>query len=252
MEFRVLGPLEVGATGGTVHLVGPKQRSLLALLLINAGEVLTVDQIIEALWHDECPQVRRKAVQFHIWKLRHAFELATGAAGTSVIHRKGPGYVIDISEHDLDSVQFETLVRRAHESLPDTPQAAGELLSEAMALWRGPAFADVTYEDFAQAEIRRLNELRFAALEDKIETDLVSGARLDLITQLELLVTSHPLRERLRGQLMRALCAADRPVEALLAYRDLEHAYAELGMRPSHDLEVLRDRILERDSVELG
>ncbi len=253
MEFRVLGPLEVGVAGGRVHLVGPKQRSLLALLLINAGKVLTVDHILEALWHDEPPHHGRKAVQFHIWKLRRTFELATGPDhGNAVILSSGPGYVIDIGDHEFDSIQFETLVRRAHDSLRDQPQVASELLSEAMALWRGPAFADVAYEEFAQPEIRRLNELRFAALEDKIETDLFSGARLDLIAQLELLVASHPLRERLRGQLMRALCAADRPVEALLTYRDLEHVYAELGLKPPEDLEFLRDQILHRRSIAPG
>lgn len=252
MEFRVLGPLEATVGECALHLGGPKQRSLLALLLINAGEVLTIDHIIEDLWPGESPHADRKAVQFHIWKLRKTFETETGpCAKDTVILSRGPGYVLDLRDHQLDSVTFETLVRRGHDSLPNLPQAANDYLSEAMALWRGPAYADVAYEEFAQPEIRRLNELRFTALEDKIETDLYTGVRLDLVAQLELLVASHPLRERLRGQLMRALCADNRPVEALLTYRDLEQVYAELGLKPPHDLKTLRDRILQRDPVSL-
>src|SRR5262245_35745146 len=227
MEFRVLGPLEVGEDGGLVELGGVKQRSLLAMLLLNAGEVVSTDRLIDALWGARPPVRSGKSIQVYVSRLRKT--LADDRLVTCP-----PGYVLHVEPAEFDLARFEQLVADARGAAPD---AASRKLSEALALWRGPPLADLAYEQFAQAEIARLEEMRLAAVELRIEADLALGRHAELVPELETVVVSHPLREHFRYQLMLALYRSDRQADALQAYQDARRELSEgLGLEPSDSL----------------
>jgi DNA-binding SARP family transcriptional activator/tetratricopeptide (TPR) repeat protein len=229
MEFRILGPLEVLENGRTVDLGGAKQRALLAILLLHANEVVSTDRLIDALWEDEPPETGRKALQVYVSQLRKAL-------GKERLQTRAPGYLLRVEEEEFDLRRFPGLV------------ASGRL-GEALALWRGPALQEFTYQRFAQSEIGRLEELRLACLEDRIEADLAAGRHGALVGELEVLVSEHPLRERLRGQLMLALYRSGRQAEALDAYQDARRALVdELGIEPSPELRELEMAILRQDA----
>jgi YVTN family beta-propeller protein len=238
MEFRVLGPLEVVEDGHTFSLGGRKQRALLAALLLQANEVVSSDRLIDELWGESPPATASKAVQVYVSGLRK--ELGDGFLLT-----RPPGYVLNVAPADLDLARFERLVAEARDA---QPEEAAEKLRSALALWRGPALADLAYEPFAQTEIARLEELRLTALEDRIEADLALGRHAELVPELESLVARQPLRERLRGQLMRALYGSGRQAEALEAYQAARGTLMEeLGLEPSPALQRLERAILEQD-----
>ena len=245
MEFRILGPLEVADGDVVVPLAGAKQLALLAILLLSANEVVSSDRLIDELWGEQSPESGRTALQVRVSQLRKAL------GGGAVILTRAPGYVLRLEREQLDLHRFEDLVGEADAAEPAV--AAGRL-REALALWRGPALADLAYESFARAAIGRLEELRLAALEKRIEADLALGRHAELVAEVEALVAEHPLRERLRAQLMLALYRCGRQADALAVYRTTRRALIEeLGIEPSPPLRELEQAILRQDpSLDLA
>ncbi len=247
MQFRILGPLQVLAAGHPIDPGAPKQRALLAFLLINANRVVSVDRILEEVWSGEPPPGGTKTLQVHVSKLRKALA-AGGSAGGGPLRTCGPGYVLEVEPDDLDAALFERLWRRARADLEVNPGRAAADLRHALGLWRAPALADFTYEPFAQGEIHRLEDLRLSAMEDAVEADLALGREAEALPQLEALCDEHPLRERLRGQLMVALFRLGRQADALRACSELRRLLGEeLGIELSPQLRDLEDRILLHD-----
>ena len=249
MQFQILGPLEVRHEGAQVALGAAKQRALLAILLIHANELVSSDRLIEELWPTP-PRTAANALQVYVGKLRKALEPArTAGAPAELLLTRPPGYTLRTEPDELDADRFERLLiegRRAGEA-KDHP-AAARRLHEALALWRGPALADFTYDPFAQAEIARLEELRLNAVGERVEADLALGKAADLVGELEALIRDNPLRESLRGQLMLALYRSGRQADALEAYRQTCKVLDEqLGLAPSPPLERLQTAILRQE-----
>jgi DNA-binding SARP family transcriptional activator len=242
MEFRILGPLEAWHEGGEVALGGPKPRALLALLLLHANEVVPADRLIDDLWGEDSPERAADALRVNVSRLRKA--LPEDAVAT-----RSPGYVIRIEPDELDLHRFEQLVDDAKDLLArGLASDASERLRESLALWRGSALADFAYESFAQGAIARLEEIRLAAFELRVEADLALGRHHELISELEALVAEHPLREGLRRYLITALYRSGRQAEALEAYRDARRALVDgLGIEPSPALQELERAILRQD-----
>jgi DNA-binding SARP family transcriptional activator len=241
MEFRILGPLEVADGDNVITLASAKQRGLLAILLLSANEVVSADRLIDALWGEQGPESGRTALQVLVSKLRKGL----GHAGLPLATR-APGYVVELERDQLDLRRFERLVEEASTA---EPAVAAEKLREALALWRGPALADLAYESFAQPAIGRLEELRLGALEKRIDADLALGRDSDVVAELEELVAEHPLREGLRAQLMLALYRCGRQADALATYQTARRKLIEeLGLEPSPPLRQLEQAILRQDS----
>jgi DNA-binding SARP family transcriptional activator len=239
VEFRVLGPFEVLVEGRALELKRRKQRALLALLLLHAGEVVSTDRLIDELWAGKPPKAAVGSLQNLISDLRKAL-------GRDLVRTRQPGYVLDVEREQVDLHRFERLVAQASE--PGNGERRSELLREALALWRGPPLADLAFEPFAQVEIARLEELRTAAREELVDASLELGRHAQLVGELEALVAEHPLRERLRGQLMLALYRSGRQAEALDAYRHArETLVEELGIEPSTELQQLEQAVLRHD-----
>ena len=239
IEFRVLGPLEVLIEGSPLELKRRKQRSLLALLLLNTGEVVSTDKLIEELWAGEPPKAAVGSLQNLVSALRKQL-------GAETVETQAPGYRLAVDADRVDLHRFERLVATAGET--EDARRRTDLLHEALALWRGPALADLAFEQFAQIPIARLEERRTAAREDLIAAELELGRHAQLVGELEALVAEHPLRERLRGQLMLALYRSGRQAEALEAYRAArETLVEELGIEPSSELQQLEQSILRHD-----
>ena len=242
MEFRILGPLEVWDEGAEVSLGGRKPRALLAVLLLHANEVVPADRLIEELWGDDSPEDAAAALRVNVSRLRKALP-------EDMLTTRSPGYVIRVEPDALDLHRFERLVDEGRSLLARGLAAdASERLRDAQSLWRGPALADFAYESFAQAAIARLEEIRLAAAELRIDADLALGRHDELTGELEALVAEHPLRERLRKYLMTALYRSGRQAEALDVYQDARRALVdELGIDPSPALQELERAILRQD-----
>jgi DNA-binding SARP family transcriptional activator len=246
LEFQVLGPVEVVLDGVAKRIGSPVQRTLLALLLMHPNQVVPTDRIVEVLWPDNPPEARRR-LWFHVSKLRGLLQPGR------TLETHPTGYTLRIDPDRLDAARFERLTRSARAAVDDEPAHAGELLRRALALWRGTPFADVLHEDAVSSEAARLDELRLAALEDRLESDLALGRAGELVPELEALVSGHPFRERLRAQLMLALYRAGRQAEALAAYRQARHALVEeLGIEPGEGLRELHTRMLAHDPSLTG
>ena len=239
-EFRILGPLEVrDPARPAVGLGGPKQRALLALLLLHAGRVVPADRLLDDLWGEEPPPTAASSLQNLVSQLRKTL-------GRDVIVTRPPGYVLQVEAAQVDLRRFEQMLAKARELEP-APRA--ELLREALSLWRGPPLAEFAFERFAANEIGRLEDLRLAAVEDRIEADLELDRHAELVGELEGLVAENPYRERLRGQLMLALYRSGRQAEALGAYQDTRRALVdELGIEPSRSLQQLHASILRQEA----
>jgi predicted ATPase/DNA-binding SARP family transcriptional activator len=252
MDFRILGPLEVHADGEPLSLAGIKQRSVLALLLLNANEAVSVDRLVDELWPELARERAVAALQVHVWQLRKRLEpgRAPGAPGR-VLVTKAPGYLIRVAPGELDLERFEAACAQGRAALAaGDPEVAAARLRDALALWRGTPLADLGFEPFAQTEVARLQELRAAALEDRVEADLRRGRHAEVVGELELLVRGEPLRERLRGQLMLALYRAGRQADALAAYRAARTTLGdELGLEPTPELRQLERAILTHDAA---
>jgi DNA-binding SARP family transcriptional activator len=238
-RFRILGPIQAGA-GRRVSR--GRTLSLLALLLVHRGATVHVDRALDALWERDRPRHGRKAVHVVASRLRSAL-------GAGVLRSHGCGYALEMEPGELDADRFEGLVRRGRAELAaGEPRQAAATLGQALALWRGPALADVAEAGFAQPEIARLEDLRLACVSDRIDADLACGRHAEAVAELEALVREHPLRERLRGQQMLALYRAGRQAEALDAYRDAHEALLDgLGIEPSPDLRALDSAIARHE-----
>ena len=245
MQFRLLGPLQMVVDGETRSLSSPGEKAVLALLLLAAGRVLTREMLVDALWGDDPPANPANALQGRISRLRHALE-GIGVPGT-LVAAQGPGYVAAVDRDQVDAHRFAGLVQQARASAGN-PKAASRLYTEALDLWRGPALADFATEPWAAGEAARLEELRLAATEERIDLHLNSGRHADLVDELETLATAHPLRERLHAQLMLALYRSGRQADALAAFRRLQRTLDhELGLDPSEELRDLEQGILRQD-----
>jgi predicted ATPase/DNA-binding SARP family transcriptional activator len=244
MDFCILGPLEVRKDGIRLALGGPKQRALLAILLLNADRVVSRDRLIEELWPDKPPAAARRALEVQVSRLRKA--LGTGDDERTALLTRAPGYVLQVEPGALDLQRFEQLVAEGRRASADgEPARAALALRDAESLWRGRPLADLEFEPFARVDIERLEELRLTALETRIEAELELGRHADLVAELESLVAEHPLRERPRGQLMLALYRADRQADALEVYRQgRERLVEDLALEPSPMLQHLQQAIL--------
>jgi DNA-binding SARP family transcriptional activator len=234
MEFGILGPLEVRDGGRRIAIGARKQRMLLALLLLRRGQPTSVDQLADDLWAGDPPATATKAVQVYVTQLRKVL-------GDGVVVTTPGGYALPVDGHELDVERFESLVADGRRLLhAGDPRASAEAIRAALALWRGPPLADFPYDGFAQAEIARLEEERLAALEARIDADLALDGGEALVPELRALVEQHPLRERLRAQLILVLYRCGRQVEALDEYRDLRRRLVDdLGLEPSPALQEL-------------
>ena len=242
MRFRILGPLEVWDEDVEVSLGGPKPRALLAVLLLHPNEVVPADRLIDELWGEDSPEHAAGALRVNVSRLRKALPADT-------LTTRSPGYVIQVEPDDLDLHRFERLVEEGRDLRARGLAAdAAERLREALSLWRGPALADFAYQSFAQAAIARLEEIRLAAVELRIDAELAVGRHDELVGELEALVAEEPLRERLRGYLMTALYRSGRQAEALSAYRDARQALVDqLGIEPGNELQELERAILRHE-----
>jgi DNA-binding SARP family transcriptional activator len=239
VEFRILGPLEVVDQGRALPLGGARQRTLLALLLTRANEVVSADRLIDELWGAHPPNTAANALQYHVSQLRKAL------VPHEAIVTQEPGYVIRVGPDELDLLRFEALVEEARRT---PPELAAQRLREALDLWRGPALADLANESFAQTEILRLEELRLGALERRLDADLALGRYGELVGEVQVLVSEHPLRERLRAVLMQALYGSGRQAEALEIYRETRQLLVEeLGIEPGPALQELEQAVLRQD-----
>lgn len=243
MEFRLLGPFEVYDRGHPLEVGAGKQRALLAVLLLRAGEVVSTDHLIDALWGERAPASALNSIHIYVSHLRKA-------VGNGRLQTRGHGYLLALEPEQLDLGRFERLLGEGRELLAGgEAERAADTLRAALALWRGPPLSDFASEPFAQDEIARLEELRLAALEERIEADLALGRHAELVPELEPLVREQPLRERLRAQLMLALYRSGRQTEALDAYRQARRLLAEeLGLEPGRRLQELEGAILRQDA----
>src|SRR6187200_2062711 len=221
MEFRVLGVVEALEHGLPVSLGGPKQKSLLAMLLLDPNHTVSTDRLVDGLWGDEPPQRAAATIHVYVSKLRKALEPDRGPrAEPTVLLTQPPGYLLAVDPADIDVFRFESMVGVARTLAADGCVAGSAvLLREALALWRESPLADLADEPFAQFEVARLDEARTGALEDRIDADLALGRAVELIPELEVLVGRNPYRERLHRQLMLALYRAGQQADALAAYQ---------------------------------
>jgi predicted ATPase/DNA-binding SARP family transcriptional activator len=244
MRFGILGPLEVADEAGRgVVLGGRRQRSVLAILLLHANEVVARDRLIEELWSGRPPASAATSLHAHVSRLRRAL------GEDRRIVTAGGGYLIRVADGELDRERFERLVEEGAGAISsgDWELASGRL-REALSLWRGPPLSDFRYDSFAQAEIVRLEELHVGAVERRIEAELALGREETVVGDLERLVREHPYRERLRGQLMLALYRTGRQADALAAYQAARRTLVdELGIEPSAELRELEQRMLRHD-----
>ena len=239
MEFRILGPVEVVDAGVQLPLGGPKHRALLALLLLHAGEVVSSDQMVEALWGEDPPRTAAGSIQNSISHLRKLL-------GAERLVTKSPGYVLHLLEEDeLDAERARALLDQARSSAPDE---GAELLRKAESLWRGASLADFAYESFAQPAIAQLEELRLGIYEERIGKELELGRHTEVIGELEALISEQPLRERLRGHLMLALYRSGRQADALHAYQEARRALLDrIGIDPGPALQQLHGAVLRQE-----
>lgn len=238
MEFRILGPLEVADGERLLALGGAKQRALLALLVLNANRAVSVERLLEALWGEQQPASGAKTLHVYVSQLRKVL-------GAERLVTQPPGYLLRVGAEELDEASFHALRDQAATA---SGEGTAELLRAALALWRGPPLGDFAYEQFAQAEISRLEELRLTTIEQRVDADIELGRHASLVGELEALVVANPLRERLRRQLMTVLYRSGRQAEALAVYQDARRTLVdELGIDPSRELRELESAILRQD-----
>ncbi len=230
LELGILGPVEVQIDDSPAALGGPRQRAVLAVLAIRPNQVVSVDRLIDDIWEEHPPERAVHTVHVFVSRLRRALS----SAGDRLITRP-PGYVLELKADELDADRFERLYKAGRAAL-DGGRAddAVALLTQAMALWRGPPLADFTYEPFAQGAIARLDELRLNAREELIEAQLAAGHHEQVVSELEFLIREHPFRERPRGQLMLALYRCGRQAQALEAFQEARRTWSK-SLRSSRE-----------------
>ncbi|MGP3983516.1 AfsR/SARP family transcriptional regulator [Streptomyces sp. KR80] len=245
VEFKVLGPLEVWAAGSRLPLGGTRQRKVLAVLLMEAGRVVSVDRLVDTVWEDRPPATAPAQVKICVSALRRTF--AAAGAPPELIVTRSPGYLLCAGDGQLDARRFEQLATQARGAAQDGFCRASEQARAALALWRGPALDGIGGR-IIDAEARRLDEWRLSLLEECLEWELALGRHGDLVGELCALVAEHPLRERLHGHLMLALYRSGRQAEALEAYqRARQTIVEELGLEPNSELQRLHQAVLARD-----
>jgi DNA-binding SARP family transcriptional activator len=238
LDIRLLGPLEVEGDHGSISVGGHKLRALLCLLALNAGRVVATDRLLDELWGEHPPRTAATSLQNMVSNLRKAL-------GAERVVTRAPGYLLAVTPEETDLGRFERLLADARML---SGEARAKVLGAALGLWRGPPLADFAFEGFAQADIRRLEELRLSTVEERIDADLESGRHAELVGELESLVAEQPFREQLRGQEMVALYRSGRQAEALQAYHDGRRALVdELGIEPGRPLQELFSQILRQD-----
>jgi DNA-binding SARP family transcriptional activator len=221
VRIEMLGPLEVyGGDGGMVFVAGLRLRTLLVALALSPGHLVSTTRLIDAVWGEQPPAGAVNALQALVSRLRRALRSAR-------IESHPAGYRLLIDPDAVDVTRFERLVAAGRAALSDDPALAVRTLREALDLWRGPALVDVAEQEYFQATITRLEELRLTATEDRVEAELRLGRGAELVTELTALTLEHPLRERVVGALMRALSEAGRPAEALALYARTRAALAD-------------------------
>ena len=236
----MLGPLEVTEDGAALALGGPRQRVVLAYLILEANRVVSTDQLIDRIWGDEPPDAARAALFAYISRLRKLL-------GAGRIQARPPGYILVATRDEIDALRFTALVAGARQQAADR-EASAALLTQALDLWRGTALSDLADYDALQPAITRLEELRLGALEDKFEAEIALGRHREAVPQLESLSGEHPLRERLWSQLILALYRSGRQGDALGAYhRARTTLVEELGIDPSPELRRLETQVLNQD-----
>jgi DNA-binding SARP family transcriptional activator/ABC-type branched-subunit amino acid transport system substrate-binding protein len=242
VEFRVLGPLEVTEEGAVLALGGPRQRVVLAYLILEANRVVSTNQLIDRIWGDEPPEAARAALFAYVSRLRKLL-------GAGRIQARPPGYILVAEQDEIDALRFSALVSEARQRVADREVAAG-LLTRALDLWRGSALSDLADYDALRPAITRLEELRLGAVEDRLEAEIDLGRHREVVPQLESLTREHPLRERLWSQLIVALYRSGRQGDALGAYhRARTTLVEELGIDPSPELRRLETQILNQDQA---
>jgi len=239
----LLGPFELRLAGRPVALTAYKQRALVAVLALRAGEPVRRDELIDALWGERPPSTVERGLNVLVARVRQAL----GDSG-DILRRDTAGYALAVAPEAVDAHRFEGMHQEGRQALERAELAdARRLLREALALWRGPALGELAGAEFAQAQVRRLEERRLVALEDRIDADLASGEDAALVSELAALTASHPFRERLHGQLMLALYRSGRQAEALEHYRDTRRLLdEELGIEPGPELQKLHEAILRQ------
>jgi predicted ATPase/DNA-binding winged helix-turn-helix (wHTH) protein len=242
VEFRLLGPVEAFSDGVALPLGGPRQRALLALLLVDPGEPVSVDRLVDELWQGRPPPGAATTLRSYASRLRSVL----GEAG---VLTSGPaGYVLDVDPDRIDSSRFERLVREAEKNLAGGRyRRARQQLSEALLLWRGRPFGELADEGLLRSEAERLDQRRIEVLEQRIDVDLDLGAGTEVVEELELLVREHPYRERLWRGLMLALYRAERQADALATYRRAHEILGGVGLEPSQALRRLEQQILRHE-----
>lgn len=243
MEFRILGPLEIAFSGQTYTVQAAKHRAVLAVLLLHANRTVSMAGLIDMVWGERPPNRAEVTIRNYICRIRKLLP-------AQVLCTTSAGYQVKLAPENLDLNRFQDLVTRARQARVHRPADTAAALGEALALWRGPALADLGDAPIQQVEAPRLEELRLAAVEDLIDAELRLGRHAELVPELRGLVARHPLRERLVGQLMLALHRCGRRTEAIAVYRQAHDTVArELGLAPGRDLRRLRQQIVDDTPV---
>ena len=243
-EVGILGPLRLTVGGEERPVAGEKLQALLARLLLEPNRAVATDRLIDELWGDEPPATARQSLHVHVARLRR---LLAGGETPSRLETAAGGYLLRVNADELDVRRFRTIVETARaESAAGRFASAADAYRKALALWRGDALEGISLP-WAEAERARLGELRLAAVEERIDVDLRLGCAAQLVSELERAVEKHPLRERLRAQLMLALYATGRQADALASYQQVRHDLDEVGLQPGPRLRELEQAILRQD-----
>jgi len=240
-EFRILGPLEVAAAGGSLEVSGPKERAVLAVLAARPGEVSSADRITDALWGDSPPRSSAKVVQNLVLRLRRV-------VGADVIETRPGGYRLRVGPDDVDACRFDRLVREGRQRVAQGEVAAGEAaLSAAVDLWRGTPLPELADWPAVRGEVARLEELHRGVVEDLADLAVSAGQHREWVARLETMVAEEPLRERRWALLMVALYRGGRQADALRAYQRARAALGELGLEPGPELRATERAVSGHD-----
>jgi DNA-binding SARP family transcriptional activator len=242
MEFGVLGSVAARDCGQPLEIPRGKPTALLALLLLHRNTAVSSDRLIDELWGEAAPKTAAKTLQLYVSQLRKVLP-------SDVLLTQPPGYLLRAPAGAVDADRFERLLAEGRDQLERAdPSRAAVTLRDALGLWRGPAFADVTYEAFVHAESERLEELRLEAFEERVEADLRCGRHAEVVGELTAVAAEHPLRERLKAQLMLTLYRCGRQSEALAVFSTTRRRlHDELGIEPGRELRELEGAILRHD-----